>query len=146
MSLAYKYESELSVVRTADIQCPPEDLTEPENLLAYRFVFTAPSHVKNHKPVGIHNPKRVLSTEGAKKCFLYSLSCFTDKEGAKTFFVEMKQVHKNFEKSVGDSLAEGILGKDDGHISAPGYKTHFELFESKNCDLSKKFAVVEALV
>lgn len=146
MNLAYKYSSELAIIHSKHPKCPPEDISEPNDLQAYRFVFKEENHINNHKPVGLQTPQRILTTANSKKCCLFSLSCFLGKKEAMAFFKEMKRNHKNFEKTVGDSLCEGVLRNDDGHVSPPDDKTHFELFESSTCNLSNSFKVTESLI
>ena len=146
IAMALKYQDEINAVNGMGLCCPPEDLLVPTNILSYRFVFEDAAHKKNHIPMGKNNPKRVLSEKDGKKCFLYSLSCFADEKGARSFFVEVKKTNPNFEKSVGGWICEGIIDDKDGLVSKPDAFTHFELFEYENCNLSKKFEPKDKLV
>ena len=141
-----KYENEIIAVDKLGLKCPPDNLSVPKDFPTYRFVFEDKAHIKNHKPAGKINPKRVLSEKDERKCFLYSLSCFTNKEGAETFFFEVKKNIKNFEKSVGNWIYGGIINDRDGLMSTPEENAHFELFEFTDCDLSAKFEAVKKLI
>lgn len=144
-AMPLKYQNEIEEVRKTGCSCPPDGL-EAINALSYRYVFEDPQHPNNHKPVGKNSPKRVLNTKDEKKCTLFSLSCFADKNGAINFFWELKKNIPNFEKSVGNLLHEGIITEDDGLTTTPEYYTHFELFEYIQCNLSVKFTLSEKLV
>ena len=144
--MTLKYQHEIIEVGKNGVKCPPDELTAPNNLLAFRFVFDDPKHVKNHIPVGVHKPQRVLTEHENRRCFLFSLSCFTKKDGAIAFFDEYKQTIKQFEKIVGNTICGGNIDVKDGLVGKPGRHTHFELFEFQECDLGAKFEPLHKLI
>jgi hypothetical protein len=146
MSELYKYKKEIEKIRELGINCPHDVLTSPDNLLAFRFTFEDLSNIKNHKPPGAINPKRILTEKEQKKCSLYGLSCFKKQEGAKEFFYEYSKNHPMFYKSVGEMLSSGIMDIKDGLITEEDQHSHFDLFEFEGCNLSEKFTPIEKLI
>ena len=87
-----------------------------------------------------HRKKKELT------CCGYALSCYKNKDKAKEKFIKYSKTSRNFWKSVGNSICEGILIKEDGKINEEKYKPHFALFEFIECDLSRSFKVIEKLI
>jgi hypothetical protein len=146
MSNKFKYHNEIEKIKQMGICCPPDELTVPNNLQAFRFVFEAHNHINNHKPPGANNPKRVLTTNDQKRCSLYGLSCFKRPDSAKQFFSELIKINPKFNKAVGETLSTGVLDGNDGLITEEGRHTHFDLFEFESCNLSNKFTPIEKLI
>jgi hypothetical protein len=146
MSNKFKYHNEIDKVQQMGICCPPDELTVPNNLQTFRFVFEDPNHTKNHKPPGANKPHRVLTEKDQKKCSLYGLSCFKRPDSAKQFFSELRKINPLFYKAVGETLSSGVLDGNDGLMTEEGRHTHFDLFEFENCNLSNKFTPIEKLI
>lgn len=146
MSKKFKYQSQIEEVQSQGLCCPPDSLLVPNNHLSYRFVFENVNNVKNHKPPGINNPKRIIKEQDAKKCSLYGLSCFSKERGAKQFFTNILNDIPNIYKSIGNTLSTGFIQSDNGLMSEEDTQTHFDLFEFEDCDLRKSFVHKEKLI
>ena len=146
MNELFKYHNQIQQIRESGVCCPPNELNTPNNLRAFRFVFEDSNNIRNHKPPGANNPKRILTEKEQKKCSLYGLSCFTRQDGAKQFFSELSKQSPNFYKAVGETLSTGVLDGNDGLITEEGKHTHFDLFEFESCNLSNKFIPIEKLI
>jgi hypothetical protein len=146
MSELFKYQKEIQQIQELGVCCPPDELSTPNQLRVYRFVFENSSTDKNHIPPGAINPKRILTEKEQKKCSLYGLSCFTGEVGAKQFFSELSKHNPKFYKAVGETLSTGVLNEDDGLITEEDVYTHLDLFEFESCDLSTKFTSIEKLI
>lgn len=145
MTTKFKYREELDSVNSLGICCPPTGLTPPPKIPIFRFVFEE-DDLRNHKPPGINNPKRILKENDSKKCSLYALSCFKNPDGAKDFYSYLIQNIPNIYKSIGSCLCGGELEENDGLMSEEGKNTHFDLFEFEECNLAEKFTVIEKLI
>lgn len=146
MSKMFKYQSEIEQIQNLGICCPPEELSAPNNLKTFRFVFEDTNHIKNHKPPGANNPQRILTIKDQKKCSLYGLSCFKVQDNAKLFFLNLSKHSPKFHLLVGDTLSIGNLDTNDGLITTEDKDTHFDLFEFETCNLSDKFTPIEKLI
>jgi hypothetical protein len=146
MKESFKYQNEIEQIQESGVCCPPEELINPDDLKSFRFEFEDSSNIKNHKPPGAINPKRILTEKEQKKCSLYGLSCFTKQDAAKMFFAEVSKNNPKFSKAVGETLVTGLLDKNDGLITEEDKHNHFDLFEFEGCDLSKKFKPIEKLI
>lgn len=137
----YKYQQQLEALEAAGFSMP--DVVAPDELSASRYVFSE-SPERNHLPVCVSNPKRILP--GPIKTSGYALSCFGDSTKAISRYNALKSTFKQIQQVIGDSLAEGILSKEDGRITQQDTATsHFDLYESKDCDLSKTFSITTEL-
>ncbi len=117
-----------------------------ENLKAFRFVFKDKPE-KNHLPVYINSPKRTLGGTNRKVCIEgYALSCLETLEAAENYFNYLINSAPNIPKSIGNSIAEGILTTLDGVVENPDTHKHFELFEYENCNLSSKFVTIKEMI
>lgn len=111
----------------------------PENKLSYRFVFSDNSE-KNHIPVCIMNPKRILPKDVMTSG--YALSCFGNEAQAKNKYTALKQNFKMIAKSIGDALAEGTITNNDGLITCESEESsHFDFYEFERCNPSEMFNV-----
>jgi|GEM_PF-633625 len=142
-SLKYKTEIEQLILKGATLP----GLNVIENKLAYRYVFKEP-HNNNHKPIYIQNPKRIITDSDKSRIETsgYALSCFEDENQAVKKFEDLKINSKNIGLLIGDSLASGLLCIDDGLITKSNDKSHFDLYEFSECDLSSKFTVKKQLI
>jgi hypothetical protein len=138
----FKFKEELTKIDKLGVCCPPKGLINIDQLTSYRFTFAPPNDHKNHIVAGKKNPKRILNTQGEKKCRLFGLSCFKNDEKALFFFDELKKTFPKIKNSLGDSLSEGILLKIDGEVTMEDHWTHFDLFEYEECDLSVRFSPI----
>lgn len=146
MTVNFKYKVEMETLSMENITCPPESLEDPVGLIAFRYIFEDIHHPNNHKPAGVVNPSRLISEVDRKKCSLFGLSCFKNKDSAKSFYIAICKNFSKLPEKVGSHLSEGILDSNDGLITPEDANTHFDLFEFIGCDLSKKFIVVEKLI
>lgn len=141
MDIEYKYRAELEALIGAGYDMPEVSL--PNDKEASRFVFSDDPN-RNHLPVCVSNPKRVLP--GPIKTSGYALSCFGDSEKAKVRYAALKASFKQIQQAIGDSLAEGSIMNEDGRITAEDAGTsHFDLYESISCDLNKTFTKITKL-
>lgn len=141
MDLEYKYQAELDALKEEGFDMP--EVVLPNNKEASRFVFSE-NPERNHLPVCVSNPKRVLP--GPVRTSGYALSCFGDSGKAKARFAALRASFKQIQHAIGDSLAEGIIANEDGRITIEDSSTsHFDLYESKTCDLGKTFSKISKL-
>lgn len=142
----FKYQKEIDFLLSQGKEMPL--LHTPLNKRSYRYVFSSghSNETKNHKPVYINQPARMIKNID-KACLTgYSLSCYENKEKAIEVFRQHSSTHKNFHQTAGNCLSEGILNDSDGLITEKNNTTHFDLFEFKECDLSSKFNITEVLI
>lgn len=137
----YKYQKELDALKDVGFDMPKVEL--PNGKAASRFVFSSDTS-RNHIPVCVSNPKRVLP--GPIKTSGYALSCFGDSNKAKSRYAALKATFKQIQQTIGDSLAQGIISNNDGQITEEDINTsHFDLYEYKTCDLNKTFTQITVL-
>lgn len=123
--------------------CIMPKLYNPNGMKAYRFVF-AGNNAKNHKPILIQRPLRILPDN--EKTSGYALSCFDDRQKARLRYSALCKSFKGTHKTIGDSLCGGVLENADGMVTKPdSHSGHFDLYESMSCDLSNSFKIVELL-
>ena len=112
---------------------------------AFRFVWESDITQNNHKPVYIQKPKRAL--KGDRRAIAgYGLSCLETLEAAEYFYKNLEKNNKNLRKTIGDSIAQGIINSTDGVIDETNHHKHFNLFEFETCDLSLKFTAIKRIV
>lgn len=112
---------------------------------AFRFVWESNTTQNNHKPVYIQKPKRAL--KGDRRVIAgYGLSCLETLEAAECFYRNLEKHNKNLKKTIGDSIAQGIINSTDGVIDETNHHRHFNLFEFETCDLSLKFTAIKQIV
>jgi len=139
-NLEYKYQAQLMALREEGFEMPEVNL--PNGKKASRFVF-AKFPAKNHLPVCVSNPKRILP--GPIKTSGYALSCFGDAEMAKERYIALRKNFKQIQQTLGDSMAQGVISNEDGRITTENNVSHFDLYEFKQCDLNKSFTTFIAL-
>lgn len=147
MSIAdFKYGKEIGNLVNGGLQLPPLYPIN-NNKLAYRFVFSATSD-KNHIPVYKLKPRRVITAAEKNRLTTsgYALSCFDDENKAIEKFNILKGSMRNIALTIGSYLSFGNLDNSDGLITVSNAESHFDLYEYKGCDLSKKFTVKNALL
>lgn len=137
-----KYKAEIDdLLRQGEIL--PE-LYSPEAKVAYRFVF-ATEPERNHLPVCVANPRRVLPP--GIKTSGYALSCFENEEKAELRYRILNKTFKLISKTIGDSIAEGILNACDGMMTQPDAQTaHFDLYEFSSFDGNQIFTLKKTLI
>jgi len=137
----YKYQAKIDELMTLGLEMPI--LHQPDEKSAFRFIFKdAPA--KNHIPPYISKPKRALCP--GVTISGYALSCFENRGRAEKEYRSLRSSHRNIHKSIGDSLSQGIISASDGRISDSNSKTHFDLYEYCECDLSKTFTFQSCLL
>ena len=77
---------------------------------------------------------------------LLALSCYKDADKATACFSELRKNYKQIEKTIGDSLFGGIISSNDGDVTPANEMTHFNLFESTQCDLNRTFTFKRPLI
>lgn len=143
--MAYKYQEQIDKLAECGVEMPEvEPVQEGEY---YRYAFLN-SPEKNHIPQYISNPRRMLSNIDSKsaRMTLLALSCFKDAEKAVDYYAELRKNCKQFAKTAGDSLFGGIISSNDGDVTPANEMTHFNLFESTQCDLNRTFTFKRPLI
>ncbi len=140
----FKYQIQIDELMTLGYQLPV--LYAPGNMQACRFAFSDPMR-HNHVPQYLSNPKRMLQDIAKDKASmsLLALSCFNTPTKAEVFYKNLKKNFKNISISIGDSLAEGHLGNNDGGMTATADNGHFDFYEYKGCDLNRTFQITKHL-
>lgn len=134
----FKYQDEIDIAISQGCALPV--LHEPNERIAYRFVFDH-EHPNNFLPALKIKPKRRL--DASIRITGYALSCFEDKDKAKTRYQNLTNSFKNIRTEIGNCLSSGKIENTDGMVDDTIPETsHFNLFEFENCDLSKKFNIL----
>lgn len=138
----YKYKIEIDKAIEAGAVMPI--LYSPQNKEAYRFVFiSAPN--RNHIPVCVSNPKRVLPKDIMTSGF--ALSCFGNEEKAIIRYNILKRSFKMIKKTIGDGIAYGIITDNDGMITEENVETsHFDFYEFSQCNPEQIFTLKNEMI
>lgn len=137
-----KYKAEIDTLLRQGESLPK--LYTPDVQAAYRFVF-ATEHERNHLPVCVANPRRVLPP--GIKTSGFALSCFENEEKTELRYRILKKTFKLISKTIGDSIAEGTLNACDGMITKPDMQTtHFDLYEFSEFDANRTFTFKRTLI
>jgi len=107
---------------------------------AYRWTFEDISDERNFRPRALdsQNPQQEKT---AKKCTGWSLSFFDSQKNAIEKLNYYCADKPNFYKKLGTHVAKGKIEKTDGKSGDINTSGHFEHFEYKDVDFSKKFKV-----
>lgn len=133
----FKYHIEIEQAVKAGASLP--ELYAPNDKEAFRFVFSTQPE-RNHLPVCISNPKRVLPP--AIRTSGYALSCFGIEEKALLRYATLKRSFSHIAKTIGDALARGIITDDKGWITKEDENsTHFDFYEFECCASSDIFTL-----
>lgn len=131
----FKYNTEIDRAIAAGASLPK--LLLPNDKEAYRFVFSKFPE-RNHLPVCITNPKRVLPP--AIRTSGFALSCFGVEEKALQRYSALKKSYRLISKTIGDSITFGIITNRDGMITEEDDSTsHFDFYEFESCSPSAIF-------
>ena len=140
----FKYQKQIDELLKAGCELPM--LYAPNNMDACRFAFSDIS-IQNHLPQYMTNPKRLLQdiAKGNATTSLLSLSCFTTSVKAEKFYNNLRKAFRNISTTIGDSLAEGKLGNDDGLKTDSAENGHFDFYEYEGCNLNNTFQITKKL-
>ena len=138
----FKYQQQIDGLIKSGLTLP--ELFSPNGLTAFRFAFKDDKE-KNHLPVSVINPSRVLPDD--LKFSGYALSCYDDEQKAVFRYKNLCKLNKKMRLTLGDSLCYGKLENNDGLISEiETFSRHFDFYEYANCDLSKTFTIKRILL
>lgn len=142
----FKYRSELQKLEEEKGISLPQ-LHIPKSKPAFRYVFSDKPE-KNHIPAYIQKPQRIISDADRSKLSTsgYALSCFEDENKAVTRYNEYMSHSPRIKNTLGDALSYGNLNEPDGLITDANDDTHFDLYESASCTLSKTFQIKKTLI
>lgn len=130
-----KYQSQIDKALSEGASMP--EMLVPDNKQSYRFVFSQ-NPERNHIPVCIMNPKRILPKDVMLSGF--ALSCFGNETKANNRYGALKQSFKLIAKTIGDALAEGVITANDGKVTAESEETsHFDFYEFETCNPAEIF-------
>lgn len=141
--MRFKYED---FIRGLSIQCPPNG-SLPQKCRSFRWVQEEiglevnfqPYLIKyGGRPKGWRNNPRLL-------CSGYAVSLYTTLENAVNRFDELREDTKNIYQRLGTHVAQGDLDENDGVMTKPDQKGHFDLHEFETAKLNAKFAIVHDL-
>lgn len=139
--MTYKYQEYIDRLLAEGYVMP--EVHAPNGMAAFRYVFSE-SHPNNHKPVCIQNPSRRLPD--GEKFSGYALSCFNSRLNAEHRYAALCKSFKRTPKTIGNALCGGTLSNEDGMVTEPDTNSgHFDLYESKSCNLSRTFKTIELL-
>jgi hypothetical protein len=144
MNKVYKYQTNFDEINNV-CNCPQSEYFEYSEKESFRFVFSDNANPNNFLPPAKINPKRFLAKSELERCEALGLSMYGKKSGAIHKFNDLITTFKNFKKVIGTHIAIGIIEKEDGHITGEDEITHFDMYEFKDIDLSKKFNIIEEL-
>lgn len=126
----FKYHKEIEEAVQTGASLP--ELLAPNNKEAFRFVFSTQPE-RNHLPVCVSNPKRLLPP--AIRTSGYALSCFGTEEKALLRYATLKRSFKLIAKTIGDGLSQGVISNDNGMITKEEIATsHFDFYEFECCN------------
>ena len=138
----FKYQKYIDGLINNGITMPL--LFEPNGKEAFRYVF-ANENGKNHKPVSIINPIRVLPDD--MKFSGYALSCYNDERKAVSRYKNLCKINKKMPLILGDALCRGILQNGDGMVSEINKETgHFDFYEYENCNPFDIFTIIKQVL
>jgi hypothetical protein len=136
--MTFKYAAEMASLAC----CPPSDVV-PCDREVYRFVHKEIADTRNFMCVRKLSPTRKLKPE--HRCSGLGLSLFVSEEKAIKRYKELKSYIPNLEKTLGNSLAAGIIKPDDGRMSLPSTNGHFDLWEAEGANLVDQFRIIADL-
>lgn len=132
-----KLKYQICIDKVVALGATMPELFVANNKHSYRYVFSD-NQEKNHIPVCIANPKRILPKDVMTSG--YALSCFGSEEKAKERYNALKQNFKMIVKTIGDALSEGTITDNDGMVTAEAEATtHFDFYEFEQCTPAEIF-------
>ncbi|MDD6002480.1 MAG: hypothetical protein PUC50_09875 [Bacteroidales bacterium] len=139
--LCFKYQKFFDKLVDDGLQMP--HLFAPNDINAFRFVFSD-DESKNHLPVLVINPRRVLPD--TLKYSGYALSCYDNEDKAVERYLDLCKINKKMPLTLGNALSSGHLHNSDGMISAiEPHTRHFDFYEYESCNLSQSFTIKRKL-
>lgn len=137
MERKLKYQTNIDIAIAAGATLP--ELFSVDSKTSYRFVFSE-CPARNHIPVCIMNPKRMLPLDVMTSRF--ALSCFGNEEKAKERYNALKHSFKMIAKTIGDALSEGTIRDVDGLLAEEAVATsHFDFYEFDTCSPADIFSL-----
>jgi hypothetical protein len=144
--MALKYQAEIDQ-RTLLAQCP-ESGTPPDNLSAYRFVYSPINHKLNFLPNIIFDKKigigfDYVNAEENVYCSRCGISLYDTLPNAQKAW---KKLAPKIKENLGYShIANGTLVQNDGVMKEIQNNGHFGFYEDINANLPLKFKIIEIL-
>jgi len=120
--------------------CPPAEAIARKRI-AFRFVQEDLDHPNNNLPPAVIIPGR-FPPGHPKHCDSWGLSFFTTQEHAITFYSRISRTSARFAETVGTHVATVQLNEHHGLQTNPNADGHFNLFQSKDFELSKQSSEV----
>lgn len=139
--MPFKYAAELAALQ----DCPPQTC-QPQEITAFRTVFSDPPTAKCFAPLAKRSPARVNDMTGSARCSAQGLSFFISLDALRQRMRHLKRTAKNLEKSVGNKIARGVLNEDDGLCDGASDLGHFTFHEFEGAQLWTKCHVVAAAI
>ena len=135
------------------IPCPPTSY-QPENTVAYRWVFDELDDERNFLPQYLKKPKRFNDKNDLTKCKAVGLSMYKDLESAIGKFLFLKENQGLQEKAfiiLGTKIAQGMLTLEDGVNECKKDGTtivtgHFTHHPAKRFNYTEKFTVIACFI
>jgi len=137
--MEFKYAEEMALVDN----CPPSNAVARETE-AFRYVHEEIGNVRNFLCDCKLNPARKLAEN--KRCSGLGLSFFDSEENARKAFEYLRERNPKIGKSLGDKLALGHLRSEDGRMSQPNSKGHFDLWEAVGVEFADRFEIIGDLM
>lgn len=148
--MKYHYEKHHKIL---SVECPPKDY-QPENTLAYRWVFDDIKDQRNFISQYEKKPPRFNAKSDFKRCEAMSLSMYKDLEsaiGSFYFFKEEQQMNEKVFRILGTKIAKAALEESDGvnETSKDGAtitKGHFNHHPAEKHNYSEKFRIIASFI
>lgn len=150
LSSALKYAEQISAL-ALPIACPDSSSNPREFVVAYRLVnepigfednFT-PQSIKRERRNGSPPKRRLDPKDHEWFCEEWGLSMFSSLQKMKAFF----QGNPRLIKAMGCThIASGPITLSDGVCTTPDDRSHFNLFEFEQVDLTNKFSIVDKVI
>jgi hypothetical protein len=139
----YKYKTQIDKLIALGAVMPK--VHEPNDLYAYRYIFANDKRGANHIPPFVMKPERAVVKPDKKIPPVegFALSCYTDSNKAVEAYHDLVDERPMLCKQLGDTLCSGLISNNDGNVTEPNAKTHFELFEFAGCDPNRTFTTIE---
>lgn len=134
-----KYQDEVAGIE----HCPPKHAAPCERV-AFRFVHADRHDLRSYLPPAKMNPRRQFEGD-AIPCGAWALSLFDSRASAEAFRRSRTLRRANFFKLIGNDLATGVIGSQDGLATGPNQEGHFDLHEAVGLDLALRFQLVGPL-
>ena len=145
--MALKYQNEIDGLNL-NINCPNE-VIEPDNVLAYRWSYIPVQHPMNFVPNIVfdrlnNSSVNYAKLDNAKKCSRCGVSFYTSLEIAKSVWNSLNETLGEKLKLDYTHISSGVLTRGDGYMKVPK-NGHFGFYENVDVEIENKFTTIDTI-